>query len=159
MSVVLVSVSVPSRSVACTGAGGSVVVGASVPGVNGGAVSDTEVSVGTVDAEVDVVDEPVLEIPAVAIPEGNLLDTGAGDEARGADAIAVFGAAQYNGHPSPVYHARLEHAVNSVRPLVRMVRDKVWLTLEFTKPSNASRRLNLRFSRIRSNTTIVSIME
>ncbi|MBS1815590.1 MAG: YdcF family protein [Acidobacteria bacterium] len=37
--------------------------------------------------------------------------TGAGDEARGADAIAVFGAAQYNGRPSPVYHARLDHAV------------------------------------------------
>ncbi len=32
------------------------------------------------------------------------------DEAQPADAIAVFGAAQYLGHPSPVYHARLDHA-------------------------------------------------
>ncbi len=33
------------------------------------------------------------------------------DEARPADAIAVFGAAEYSGRPSPVYHARLDHAV------------------------------------------------
>jgi uncharacterized SAM-binding protein YcdF (DUF218 family) len=32
------------------------------------------------------------------------------DEARPADAIVVFGAAQYNGTPSPVYKARLDHA-------------------------------------------------
>ncbi len=31
------------------------------------------------------------------------------DEARLADAIVVFGAAQYNGTPSPVFKARLEH--------------------------------------------------
>jgi uncharacterized SAM-binding protein YcdF (DUF218 family) len=31
------------------------------------------------------------------------------DEARPADAIVVFGAAEYNGRPSPVYLARLEH--------------------------------------------------
>ncbi len=34
------------------------------------------------------------------------------DQARPSDAIAVFGAAQYVGHPSPVYHARLDHAVS-----------------------------------------------
>jgi uncharacterized SAM-binding protein YcdF (DUF218 family) len=28
-----------------------------------------------------------------------------------ADAIVVLGAAQYNGHPSPVYRARIEHAL------------------------------------------------
>ena len=33
------------------------------------------------------------------------------DQARPADAIAVFGAAEYVGRPSPVYHARLDHAV------------------------------------------------
>jgi uncharacterized SAM-binding protein YcdF (DUF218 family) len=33
------------------------------------------------------------------------------DEAQTADAIAVFGAAEYSGHPSPVLHARLDHAV------------------------------------------------
>ena len=32
------------------------------------------------------------------------------NEARPADAIAVFGAAQYNGAPSPVFKARLDHA-------------------------------------------------
>ena len=31
------------------------------------------------------------------------------DEARPADAIVVFGAAQYNGAPSPVFKARLDH--------------------------------------------------
>jgi uncharacterized SAM-binding protein YcdF (DUF218 family) len=31
------------------------------------------------------------------------------DEARPAGAIVVFGAAEYNGHPSPVYKARLDH--------------------------------------------------
>ena len=33
------------------------------------------------------------------------------DEAVQADAIAVFGAAEYGGRPSPVFHARLDHAV------------------------------------------------
>jgi uncharacterized SAM-binding protein YcdF (DUF218 family) len=37
--------------------------------------------------------------------------TAAEDQAQPADAIAVFGAAEYSGHPSPVYHARLDHAV------------------------------------------------
>jgi uncharacterized SAM-binding protein YcdF (DUF218 family) len=32
------------------------------------------------------------------------------DEARPADAIVVFGAAEYNGAPSPVFKARLDHA-------------------------------------------------
>jgi uncharacterized SAM-binding protein YcdF (DUF218 family) len=34
------------------------------------------------------------------------------DQAQPSDAIAVFGAAQYVGHPSPVYHSRLDHAVS-----------------------------------------------
>jgi uncharacterized SAM-binding protein YcdF (DUF218 family) len=33
------------------------------------------------------------------------------DQARPADAIAVFGAAEYDGHPSPVLRARLDHAL------------------------------------------------
>jgi uncharacterized SAM-binding protein YcdF (DUF218 family) len=33
------------------------------------------------------------------------------DEQRPADAIVVLGAAQYDGRPSPVFEARLEHAV------------------------------------------------
>ena len=44
------------------------------------------------------------------------------DEAQPADAIAVFGAAEYRGHPSPVYHARLDHAValyqRQIAPLI-----------------------------------------
>jgi uncharacterized SAM-binding protein YcdF (DUF218 family) len=37
------------------------------------------------------------------------------DQAQPADAIAVFGAAEYSGRPSPVYHARLDHAVTLYR--------------------------------------------
>ena len=33
------------------------------------------------------------------------------DQAAPADAIAVFGAAEYNGRPSPVFNARLEHGL------------------------------------------------
>ncbi|MCX5768604.1 MAG: YdcF family protein [Gemmatimonadetes bacterium] len=33
------------------------------------------------------------------------------DDAQHADAIVVMGAAQYNGHPSPVLRARLDHAI------------------------------------------------
>src|SRR5262245_15347704 len=38
-------------------------------------------------------------------------DSAAHDEAQLADAIVVMGAAQYNGHPSPVLKARLDHVV------------------------------------------------
>jgi uncharacterized SAM-binding protein YcdF (DUF218 family) len=34
------------------------------------------------------------------------------DEVRPASAIVVFGAAEYSGHPSPVYRARLDHALD-----------------------------------------------
>jgi uncharacterized SAM-binding protein YcdF (DUF218 family) len=37
------------------------------------------------------------------------------DHAERSDAIAVFGAAQYVGRPSPVFHARLDHAVSLYR--------------------------------------------
>jgi uncharacterized SAM-binding protein YcdF (DUF218 family) len=37
------------------------------------------------------------------------------DEAQPADAIAVFGAAEYSGRPSPVLHLRLDHAVELYR--------------------------------------------
>lgn len=37
------------------------------------------------------------------------------DEARPADAIAVFGAAEYDGRPSPVLRARLNHALDLYR--------------------------------------------
>jgi uncharacterized SAM-binding protein YcdF (DUF218 family) len=38
-------------------------------------------------------------------------DQGERDERRPADAIVVLGAAQYDGRPSPVYRARLEHGI------------------------------------------------
>ena len=38
-------------------------------------------------------------------------DQGARDERRAADAIVVMGAAQYDGRPSPVFAARLDHAI------------------------------------------------
>jgi hypothetical protein len=37
------------------------------------------------------------------------------DQARPADAIAVFGAAEYDGRPSPVLRARLDHALSLYR--------------------------------------------
>ena len=37
------------------------------------------------------------------------------DAAAPADVIVVLGAAQYNGHPSPVYRARLDHAAELLR--------------------------------------------
>lgn len=44
------------------------------------------------------------------------------DQAAPADAIAVFGAAEYDGRPSPVYRARLDHAEalynRSIAPLI-----------------------------------------
>lgn len=52
---------------------------------------------------------------AVAVAAGaatvQILRQGDSDEQRVADAIVVLGAAQYDGQPSPVFEARLEHAV------------------------------------------------
>lgn len=41
-----------------------------------------------------------------------ITETAGVDNARAADAIAVFGAAEYSGHPSPVFHARLDKALS-----------------------------------------------
>ncbi|HEX5433582.1 MAG TPA: YdcF family protein [Candidatus Angelobacter sp.] len=49
-----------------------------------------------------------------AVYRGILVQSGM-DEARPADAIVVFGAAEYVGHPSPVYKARLDHAAQLYR--------------------------------------------
>jgi uncharacterized SAM-binding protein YcdF (DUF218 family) len=44
------------------------------------------------------------------------------DQAAPSDAIGVFGAAEYDGRPSPVYRARLDHALSlyhrSIAPLI-----------------------------------------
>ena len=37
------------------------------------------------------------------------------DDAQAADIIVVLGAAQYNGRPSPVFRARLDHTANLFR--------------------------------------------
>ncbi len=44
-----------------------------------------------------------------------VLTTATVDERRPADAIVVLGAAQYNGRPSPVLQARLDHALKLYR--------------------------------------------
>jgi uncharacterized SAM-binding protein YcdF (DUF218 family) len=44
-----------------------------------------------------------------------VLSTATVDERRPADAIVVLGAAQYNGRPSPVLQARLDHALTLYR--------------------------------------------
>jgi uncharacterized SAM-binding protein YcdF (DUF218 family) len=43
---------------------------------------------------------------------GQIRDSAVRDEAQRAEAIVVLGAAQYNGHPSPVLKARLDHALD-----------------------------------------------
>src|SRR3989454_2954594 len=58
-------------------------------------------------AAVTVMDAVIFGWAAVVVA---VALTGAHDEARSADAIAVLGAAQYNGRPSPVFRARLDHA-------------------------------------------------
>ncbi len=57
----------------------------------------------------------ILSGIAVAIVAGvasfRIWQQGEADEQRPADAIVVLGAAQYDGRPSPVFEARLDHAV------------------------------------------------
>lgn len=48
---------------------------------------------------------------AVGYTTYRIWEQGGRDEARPADAIVVLGAAQYNGTPSPLFQARLAHAV------------------------------------------------
>jgi uncharacterized SAM-binding protein YcdF (DUF218 family) len=45
----------------------------------------------------------------------NVVAESARDELQPADAIVVFGAAEYGGHPSPVFKARLDHAAELFR--------------------------------------------
>jgi uncharacterized SAM-binding protein YcdF (DUF218 family) len=48
----------------------------------------------------------------VAYTTFRIWDQGNRDDAQPADAIVVLGAAQYNGIPSPIYQARLDHAID-----------------------------------------------
>ena len=47
----------------------------------------------------------------IAYTTWRIWDEGNQDGGRPADAIVVLGAAQYNGVPSPIYRARLDHAI------------------------------------------------
>jgi uncharacterized SAM-binding protein YcdF (DUF218 family) len=49
---------------------------------------------------------------ALAYTTWRIWDQGNQDNGRPADAIVVLGAAQYNGVPSPIYKARLDHAID-----------------------------------------------
>jgi uncharacterized SAM-binding protein YcdF (DUF218 family) len=52
-----------------------------------------------------------IALLGVAATTFRIWQQGGQDEQRPADAIVVLGAAQYDGHPSPVFEARLAHAV------------------------------------------------
>ena len=51
-----------------------------------------------------------LAAAVLAATAARVARQGTRDEAQRADAIVVFGAAEYYGRPSPVYRARLDHA-------------------------------------------------
>lgn len=51
----------------------------------------------------------------VAAVYHSIIVNSAGDPPRPAEAIVVFGAAEYDGRPSPVYKARLDHAADLYR--------------------------------------------
>src|SRR5260221_5670782 len=48
----------------------------------------------------------------LAVTGVQVVRTASLEEIRPADAIVVFGAAEYSGHPSPVLRARLDHALD-----------------------------------------------
>jgi uncharacterized SAM-binding protein YcdF (DUF218 family) len=51
-------------------------------------------------------------VVAASVTSARIWQQGTQDERRRVDAIVVLGAAQYNGRPSPVFAARLDHAVS-----------------------------------------------
>jgi uncharacterized SAM-binding protein YcdF (DUF218 family) len=52
----------------------------------------------------------LLIVLALAVTAVQVVQTASLEEIHPADAIVVFGAAEYSGHPSPVLRARLDHA-------------------------------------------------
>lgn len=46
------------------------------------------------------------------VTAAEVIETSSRQELHAADAIVVFGAAEYSGHPSPVLRARLDHALD-----------------------------------------------
>jgi uncharacterized SAM-binding protein YcdF (DUF218 family) len=65
----------------------------------------------------------------VAYTTWRVWDQGSRDDVRAADAIVVLGAAQYNGVPSPIFRARLDHAIDlyeeGVAPVLVMTGGKL----------------------------------
>ena len=57
----------------------------------------------------------IVAIAAGAYATYRILDQGGRDERQMADAIVVMGAAQYDGTPSPVFAARIDHALDLFR--------------------------------------------
>ena len=57
----------------------------------------------------------VVAMAAGAYATYRIVDQGGRDERRAADAIVVMGAAQYDGTPSPVFAARIDHALDLFR--------------------------------------------
>lgn len=53
----------------------------------------------------------VAAVATVGYAAFRIVDQGTRDDRRPADAIVVMGAAQYDGRPSPVFAARLDHAI------------------------------------------------
>src|ERR1700675_4232186 len=54
----------------------------------------------------------VAALSLLAFTAFQVVRTASLQEIHAADAIVVFGAAEYSGHPSPVLRARLDHALN-----------------------------------------------
>jgi len=54
----------------------------------------------------------IIFLIASAVIAARIQRASSGDPLRKADAIVVFGAAEYSGHPSPVLKARLDHALD-----------------------------------------------
>ncbi|HEY6304992.1 MAG TPA: YdcF family protein [Candidatus Angelobacter sp.] len=57
----------------------------------------------------------VAVVAYVAAVYSSIVANSGGDPLQPADAIVVFGAAEYDGRPSPVYKARLDHAAELYR--------------------------------------------
>ena len=54
----------------------------------------------------------LVAIGYVAVLYRSIVHQSSRDESQPADVIVVFGAAEYAGHPSPVFRARLDHAAS-----------------------------------------------
>jgi len=57
----------------------------------------------------------LVAVGYVALVYGSIVRESRNNESHGADAIVVFGAAEYAGRPSPVFRARLDHAAELYR--------------------------------------------